>query len=555
MPKLEFNVGSGNGADATDGWLPVGTGDGTVEKVQVGTGLSLISGDVSFTVSDTIQLADTSVVAGEYYLPRVVVDGQGRVTDMQSSPYPPVFKINGTSNQIAVNSYSETPEWGSLEILSLSNDLKIPKNISVSSGNLTLPLASNVSVDPPSLGNVRFNDTNNMLESYNGSSWIASADEGSLSLSLVGDVTGSGTLDGDINTTFKENPEFAGSSHMTIPVGTQLEKPTGSDAKIGMIRVNSSIESSPPVLPTVLPTGFVVKKGQDDYVGRSILAGTGIAISDGDGINGNPIVNLGTVPINQLEAFPSDDSKFLNGNGVWSTSGSVTAITAGSGLTGGTITSSGTISLGTVPISNLAGYPSNSTKVLSGDGNWITSNSGVTNVEMVTYVNERLLYLYYVIKDIPQPTKYSATFSNTSVRNSEIWYVMPFGDRISSAHPLDFQENIESVYNSGANFDADYNLTIPDSLQGQSFSITTRLEGNMVKTSEDSRGPAVYFWYNYPSSYRAIQVEIPVGNFDVTLQGTVPSGTSNVTIQVGRDYPLTTCNITTSLIECTITEQ
>lgn len=57
--------------------------------------------------------------------------------------------------------------------------------------------------------------------------------------------------------------------------------------------------------------------GTSTFVNRSLAAGTGINITNGNGVSGNPTINLGTVPINTLSNYPSDNSLFLNGAGSW----------------------------------------------------------------------------------------------------------------------------------------------------------------------------------------------------------------------------------------------
>jgi len=60
-----------------------------------------------------------------------------------------------------------------------------------------------------------------------------------LTVSLDGDISGSGLLSSTINTTFVSNPVFTGNESMTIPFGTTAQRPSNSN--VGMIRINTEI--------------------------------------------------------------------------------------------------------------------------------------------------------------------------------------------------------------------------------------------------------------------------------------------------------------------------
>lgn len=73
-------------------------------------------------------------------------------------------------------------------------------------------------------------------------------------------------------------------------------------------------------LAALSTTGMISRTGAGTAAVRTITAGTGISITNGDGVSGNPTITS-------------------------TVTGTVTSITAGTGLSGGTITTTGTISL------------------------------------------------------------------------------------------------------------------------------------------------------------------------------------------------------------------
>ena len=74
-------------------------------------------------------------------------------------------------------------------------------------------------------------------------------------------------------------------------------------------------------------TGLLVRSGTATYVGRSLVAGSGISVTNGNGLAGNPTIAVSTIDLNnnttgqlniaRLNGYPSNSLYFLNGNGSW----------------------------------------------------------------------------------------------------------------------------------------------------------------------------------------------------------------------------------------------
>ena len=85
-------------------------------------------------------------------------------------------------------------------------------------------------------------------------------------------------------------------------------------------------------------TGIAVRTGSDTWAQRSVAAGTGIGVSNGDGVSGNPTVSLSHLGIQNLTDPNADRILFWDDS-----AGNVDWLTAGSGLTisGTTISTTG----------------------------------------------------------------------------------------------------------------------------------------------------------------------------------------------------------------------
>ena len=97
--------------------------------------------------------------------------------------------------------------------------------------------------------------------------------------------------------------------------------------------------------------------GTSSFVNRSITAGTGISITNGNGVSGNPTVAVSNVPIAALFGYPANANLFPNGAGTWS------AVDINNGTTG------------SLAINRLAGYVgADEGSFLKSDGYWSLVN-------------------------------------------------------------------------------------------------------------------------------------------------------------------------------------
>lgn len=155
-------------------------------------------------------------------------------------------------------------------------------------------------------------------------------------VTLVSDITGSGNVGTNIITTFKPDPVFLGTGSITIPVGTTAERPV-TPAE-GMSRYNSTISN------------------QEIYNG-SIWRPVGTG--DGDG--------------------------------------SVTSVTASTGLDGGVITTTGSISIADTGVTP-ASY-TNASFTVNAQGQLTAANSNPTGIQASLYMVDNIVTTSILVAD------------------------------------------------------------------------------------------------------------------------------------------------------------
>ena len=136
-------------------------------------------------------------------------------------------------------------------------------------------------------------------------------------VTLISDITGSGNVGTNITTTFKQNPIFLGTNSLTIPLGTTAQQPVSPT--IGMIRYNTTINNI-----EIYNNSIWLPMGSGDGTVTSITAGTGL--------NGGAITTAGTIDLANTAVAAGS---YTNGNFTVNAQGQLTAASSGSGGSGG----------------------------------------------------------------------------------------------------------------------------------------------------------------------------------------------------------------------------
>ena len=246
------------------------------------------------------------------------------------------------------------------------------------------------------------------LEFYDGTSWspmgaVASvAVSGSTGLSVSGSpITASGTI--------------------ALTLGSELQGLSGLSA-----------------------AGIVSRTGIGAFTSRALTAGTGITVTNGDGVSGNPTIALSTIDINtqttgqltasRLSGYPTSTSAFLRGDGTWTLPYINNLLINGSvNLNSYDLATSGTLSAttGTVKTNNLSSY--NAGAVVLGSpiamNNYaitgLATPSNAQDAANKTYVDTNFYTKTYINSNFPSNsqalllgTNTSSALSNTYILNN-----------------------------------------------------------------------------------------------------------------------------------------
>lgn len=199
----------------------------------------------------------------------------------------------------------------------------------IGSGGLILPSGASASRPTGVAGTLRYNSDLSALEYYN-TGWVT--------LSTGGGTVSSVAITGSTGLTVSGSP-ITSSGTITLTLGTELQ-----------------------ALSALSTTGIISRTAAGTYATRAINNGTGIAVTNGDGVTGNPTVALATLADSGTGTFlkiTRDTYGRVSGTTAVVTS-DITSLVDGTyvNVTGDTM--SGTLDMGNHTIANL-GTPVNAT--------------------------------------------------------------------------------------------------------------------------------------------------------------------------------------------------
>lgn len=263
---------------------------GSVEVAQDAVGNILTdSANIDFTYDDvtpyiTADLTDTTVTAGSYgsatQVSSVVVDAKGRITSASD------VTIAIPSTQITDFTEAVQDAVGTSLADSSSVDLTY-SDVSNTISASVLPAGVN----------------HNALQNYVSNEHIdhstVSINPGT-GLSGGGDITASRTLN-IANTAVTAGSYGSASEVATYTVNAQGQLTASSDVSIQIdenqvtnlvsdLAGKQPLDSTLTALSAYNTNGLVTQTSPDTFVGRTIVAGVGISVSNGDGIAGNPTI-------------------------------------------------------------------------------------------------------------------------------------------------------------------------------------------------------------------------------------------------------------------------
>ena len=284
-------VGATNGLSITDGGA-----QGLFNISTTGALLSLVNSSTGFQVkTDSVTLTNRSIAVTNAGLS--ITNGSGVSGDPTISLDGQVLNLanvsaNGLLTITTAGAISAAQIQGTANQIGVANGTGIGGSPTISivdnavlpgTGGVTLPNGTTAQQPVGASGQMRYNTSTARFEGYTGGTWVNfGVGDGSVT-SVSGTADQISVVNGTTTPVISlaSNPIIPGSASITMPIGDTAARPTGSD---GMFRYNTDLG---------LFEGYINGSWQVIAAGS-----TGVtSIATGAGLTGGPITSTGTISI------------------------------------------------------------------------------------------------------------------------------------------------------------------------------------------------------------------------------------------------------------------